>query len=71
MNSSIENLRVDRGAFSVTTIGEEPSDLAYWLERTPEQRLHAVELMRQVMFGYAPDTERLQRILEIAERPRR
>ena len=30
-------------------------------------RMAALELMRQINYGYNPTTERLQRVLEIAE----
>jgi hypothetical protein len=39
----------------------------YWLERTPAERLEAVEKIRQIIYSYHPSTIRLQRILEIAE----
>jgi hypothetical protein len=31
--------------------------------------LEAVELMRQIIYGYDPSTTRLQRVLEIAQHP--
>ena len=55
----------DKTAFSVCDLAEQPKDLAYWLTRTPEERLAAVEFMRQTMYGYDPATARMERILEI------
>jgi len=44
-------------------------DLEYWLSKTPEERIYAIELLRQQLYenndGSAP---RLQRILKIIKR---
>jgi hypothetical protein len=42
-------------------------DKAYWHSRTPKERLHALELMRQKTYGYEPATARLKRVLEITQ----
>lgn len=39
----------------------------YWLSRTPQERMRAVELMRQKAYGYDPATTRIQRVLEIVQ----
>jgi len=58
---------MDNSAFSIGSF-DEPSDAkAYWLSKTPAERLEALEFLRQVMYGYDPDTERLQRVFEIVE----
>ena len=59
--------RVER-VIQVYELGEEPSDLAYWLSKTPQERLEALELLRQTMYGYDPATARLQRVLDVTER---
>lgn len=64
-------LRMDKTAFSACSLADaadEADELAFWLEQTPEQRLQALELLRQVMDGYDPATARLQRVLTIAQR---
>lgn len=43
-------------------------DLAYWLSKTPEERLSAVEFLRKQRYG---DTARLQRIARIVQRTQR
>jgi hypothetical protein len=58
----------DRTALEVTTLGDEPSDAAHWRARPPEERLAAIELMRQINYDYDPATARLQRVLEVVER---
>ena len=58
---------IDRHAFSVTSISNETEDTAYWHARTPQERLRAAELNRQVVYGYGHTPPRFQRILEITE----
>ena len=60
--------KVRRDVFKVTSLFDKPDDKEYWLSKTPEERLEAVELMRQVIYGYDPSTTRLQRVLEITQR---
>ena len=65
----IDTFRVNKGTLSVLSSFEEAdaADKAYWHSKTPQERLEALELMRQINYGYNPTTERLQRVLEIAE----
>jgi hypothetical protein len=65
----VDSVKVDRKAFSVTSLLEPSDEKAYWLSRTPYERLAAAEMMRQIVYGYDPSTTRLQRVLEIAQRP--
>lgn len=68
INSSL-SVRVDRTAFSVASVHDETDEKAYWLMKTPHERLAALELMRQMIYGYEYSPEsRLQRVLEIAKR---
>lgn len=59
--------RMDKTAFSVTTLSEKSGDREYWLSKTPQERLAALELIRQINYGYDPATAKLERILEIVE----
>jgi hypothetical protein len=59
-------LKMDKTAFSVVSLEDEPDELHFWLAKSPDERLQAIELMRQIMFGYAP-TSRLQRVLAVVE----
>ena len=59
--------KMDKTAFSVTTFFEKSGDKEYWLSKTPQERLEALELMRQLNYGYDPTTAQLQRVLEIVE----
>lgn len=72
-----KSTRLGAGAFpqvdrSVVTVAEgfgESDEKAYWLTRTPLQRLDAVELLREIAFSYDPTTTGLQRVLETAQFP--
>ena len=67
----IDNLRMDRTAFSIGSLEEQGDDREYWASKTPAERLEALEIMRQIMYGYDPTTTRLQRVFTIAERRQR
>lgn len=60
-------LKFDKKSFSVVSLRECDNDTEYWLSRTPEERIIAVEFLRQLIFNYDPATERLQRVFETAE----
>jgi hypothetical protein len=67
-NSLLDEAKVDRTAFAVTTIAEaEKADLAYWRSRTPDERLAALELSRQIAYGYDPTARGLSRLFEVVE----
>ncbi len=61
--------RIDRSKLSVTSLFDTSDDKEYWLSKTPQERLAALELMRQINYGYDPTTARLERVLEIVEFP--
>ncbi|MEM1127752.1 MAG: hypothetical protein AAGI71_13955 [Bacteroidota bacterium] len=61
--------RIDRSAFSITSFDEvEARDRAYWLALNPQARLEALEMMRQINYGYDATADRIQRTVEIAQR---
>jgi hypothetical protein len=57
--------KLDRTHFSVARLGDS-DEKAYWLSKSPAERLEAVELIRQMIYGYDPARTRLQRILTVA-----
>lgn len=64
----IRDIKIDKTAFRVFSSFEEAdeSDREHWRNATPDERLLALELMRQSAYGYTdPATPRLQRVLEI------
>ena len=68
----LEEARVNRRAFEVTSFAEaEEADRKYWRSRTPDERLAALELSRQIAYGYDPTARGLSRLFEVAEFPPR
>jgi hypothetical protein len=66
--NAVDAARVDRSAFQIGSLDDEADDREYWRAKSPAERMEALELMRQIIYGYDPATTRLQRVLEIAER---
>jgi hypothetical protein len=68
MSDLVQSSRMDKTAFSVMSFAEAAEDdRTYWRSRTPEERLTALELLRQIHYGYDPATTRLQRVLTVVE----
>jgi hypothetical protein len=59
---------IRKDAFTVASGFERSDEKEYWLSSSPYKRLEAVELMRQIIYGYNPSSTRLQRVLEITQR---
>ena len=68
LSKKIEQFQVDKSHLSVGDFKSANSDdKKYWLSKSFQERLEAIEYLRQIMFGYDPDTERLQRFLEVVK----
>jgi hypothetical protein len=65
--NAVSAATLDRSAFEVVPLEESRSDREYWLTKSPRERMEALELMRQIIYGYDPATTRLQRVLEVIE----
>lgn len=63
--------KLDRSTFSVVPLEDSDNDLEYWLSRTPQERLAAIELNRRMVYGHDRATSRLQRVLEVDDLKRR
>ncbi len=57
---------LDRASFSVGTLDDDDARRT-WRARTPDERLGALEFLRQVMYGYDAAADRLQKVLEVVE----
>ena len=62
----VAGAKLDKTAYSFARLGDEPDDAAYWRSRTPQERLEAVELLRQINYGKDACSGRLQRVFEFA-----
>jgi hypothetical protein len=66
--NGVERLKLDKKTLTIVPLGGLSDDRAYWLSRTPAERLQAVEILRQLNYGQHQSAARLQRILEVAQR---
>jgi hypothetical protein len=57
----------DPTTFSIVSLHEADGDQEFWGTKSVGERLLAVELTRQVIYGYQPASGRLQRVFEVAE----
>ncbi len=62
--------RIDRSSFSVARLTDPDDSLAYWLSRSVEERLQAIESLRIAFYGADVDAP-IQRVLEVAKLKRR
>jgi hypothetical protein len=66
LRTPLEALRMDKTALSVISLKDSGSDdKEYWRTQSTTARLHALEFMRQVMYGYNPITDRVERVFEV------
>ena len=63
--SAVASLKVDKTALTVASLSDQSDEKVYWLAQSPYERLRAVEILRQINYGYYQSTARLQRVLEI------
>jgi hypothetical protein len=64
------DMPMDRTVVQKMTLAEaeeDYSDIDYWLSQPPAKRLEALELLRQIAYGYDPDTARLTGPTEVVE----
>ena len=60
-------LKVDRSYFKISQLTDISDEITFWQSKTPQERLEAIEIMRQIIYGYNPSTTRLQSILEFVQ----
>jgi hypothetical protein len=59
--------QINKTAFQVSSLTEESDEKAYWLSRTPQERLRHIEYLRRINYG-SRTAGRLQRVLEVIQR---
>lgn len=59
--------KIDRSEFSIGDLQDGGYEKEYWLTKSPQERIEAIEIMRNILYGSDPSTDRLQRFLEITE----
>ena len=65
--NDVNSARVDRSVYETGSLDDDMNEREYWRTKTPAERMEALELTRQIVYGYDPATTRLQRVLEFAE----
>lgn len=56
------DFKFDKVAFDAAPLSEaEEQDKAYWLSKTPKERLQFLESMRQLKYGYDATTARMDK----------
>jgi len=71
LRTPLDALRMDKTAFSVISLKDAGNDKEFWRTQSPAARLQALELMRQVMYGYDPISDRVERVFTVIERKSR
>jgi hypothetical protein len=59
-------LKLDKTALSLVPGFDTSDEKAYWLSRTPYERLQHMEVLRRINYGHHA-TARLQRVFEVAQ----
>jgi hypothetical protein len=59
--------QIDKTAFKVSSLLDEFDEKAYWLSRSPQDRLRHMEYLRRINYG-SRATARLQRVFEVVQR---
>jgi hypothetical protein len=54
--NAVDAARLDRSAYKVGSLDDDREEIEYWRSKTPEERMEALELMRQIIYGYDPAT---------------
>jgi hypothetical protein len=67
MRNLLDEVQMDKRAFSMGSLTLSVSDHYFWLARTATERLKGIEILRQALYGYDSATSRLQRVLEVAQ----
>jgi len=66
-DESARRIEVDRSVVETVNLRSKPNDRLHWLSKTPDERFEALEILRQIAYGYDPATGRLQRVFEVAK----
>jgi hypothetical protein len=54
------DLKMNKTELSLGCLADSSDEKLYWLSKTPDERLEALELVRQVLYGYDTATAGFQ-----------
>jgi hypothetical protein len=60
-------IEINKKVLCVGKLHDKGEERAYWRSKTPQERLQAIQIMREVLYGEDASSGRLQRVLEIAQ----
>ena len=63
----MNKFKLDKTAFSVGFLNDASDEKAYWLSKSPSERLEMIEFLRRINYGEAAASGRLQRFFEITK----
>ena len=63
-----DSMKLNRKAISTGRLTDASDEKAYWLSKSPNERVMAIETMRRIIYGNNPSSKRFQRVLEITQR---
>lgn len=64
----MDDIKLDKTKLKISDLQDSSETKTYWFNKTAEDRFVAIEINRQIIYGYNSATARLQRILEIIKR---
>jgi hypothetical protein len=59
--------KLDKTVLTFGELHDGGDEKAYWLSKSPQARMTAIEIMRRIVYGEAATTQRLQRFFEITD----
>jgi len=65
-NTTDNVFRINKTVLTIDTI-DSTDEKQFWMNKTPQERLEALEFLRQLVYGYDAASARLQRILVITQ----
>lgn len=60
--------KLDKTSLLISSLEDATDEIDFWSKKSPIERIVAIELMRQIIYGYDPTSTRLQRVLTITQR---
>jgi hypothetical protein len=63
----MNEFKIDKKAFSIASITDESDEKLFWLSKSPAERLETAEYLRQIVYGYDPDKDRIKKFFEVVE----
>lgn len=68
MESKASHLKLDKTHLVISSLEEPTDEIIFWATKSPIERMVAIELMRQIIYGYDPTSTGLQRVFTVAQR---